>query len=126
MILGRKNLGKILNVLKSLLICPYLNKRINLVHNYTKNVISLLCDTYKVYARLLNNRIITIAETHLSDYQAGFRSGRFSIDQLLIAKQILSKAGEYNTGIYQIFIDFCEVYQDYLKNCINFTYQLNC
>ena len=45
--------------------------------------ISLLCHTYKLYGRLILNRITSTVESHLIKEQAGFRHGKTCTSQLL-------------------------------------------
>ena len=45
--------------------------------------ISLLCHTYKLYERLILNRITPTVESHLINEQAGFRHGKSFTSQLL-------------------------------------------
>ena len=45
--------------------------------------ISLLCHTYKLYERLILNRIAPTIEQHLIKEQAGFRAGKSCTSQLL-------------------------------------------
>ena len=44
--------------------------------------ISLLCTLYKVYTRILLNRLQPLAENILGEQQAGFRRGRATTDQI--------------------------------------------
>ena len=51
--------------------------------------ISLMCQTYKLYERMILNRIATTNELYLIKEQAGFRPGKSFTSQLLnITKQI--------------------------------------
>ena len=45
--------------------------------------ISLLCHTYKLYERLILNRVSPLLEQHLIKEQAGFRPGKSCTSQLL-------------------------------------------
>ena len=45
--------------------------------------ISLLCHTYKLYERIILNRVTPLIEQHLSKEQAGFRPGKSCTSQLL-------------------------------------------
>ena len=46
--------------------------------------VSLLCVPYKLYKRLIYNRIQPITESALPNEQAGFRPGRSSQDQVVL------------------------------------------
>ena len=51
--------------------------------------ISLLCHTYKLYERVIVNRIIPTVESHIIKEQAGFRHGKsFTIQFLNITQHI--------------------------------------
>ena len=49
----------------------------------TYRPISLLCHTYKLYERMILNRIAPTIEQHLINEQAGFRPGKSCTSQLL-------------------------------------------
>ena len=53
--------------------------------------ISLLCHTYKLYERLILNRVSPLLEQHLIKEQAGFRPGKSCTSQLLITSLSISK-----------------------------------
>jgi len=50
------------------------------------------------------------AEKVIGDYQAGFRPGRSTIEQIFTVKQMLQKCWEYNINVYLAFIDFRKAY----------------
>jgi len=56
---------------------------------------------YKIFT--LYKRLSPITEKIIQEYQAEFRSGRFTINQLFAVKQTLSKRWKYNIDIHQIF-----------------------
>jgi hypothetical protein len=87
------------------IIYPIYKKRENLgCMNYRG--IALLCMAYKVFANILRNRLELITERIIGEYQAGFRPGRSTLDQLFTVKQTLEKCWEYNLSVYQIYVDF--------------------
>jgi hypothetical protein len=51
-----------------------------------------------------------LAERIISEYQAGFRKGRSTIEQIFTVKQILEKCWERNIDLFQIFIDIQQAY----------------
>ena len=59
--------------------------------------ISLLCYTYKLYERMILNRIAPAIEQHLLKEQAGFRSGKSCISHLLSLTQHIDDG--YEEGI---------------------------
>jgi hypothetical protein len=50
--------------------------------------ITLLNVAYKIFATILNQRLVDIAETKLGDYQSGFRPNISTVDIFMI-KQII-------------------------------------
>lgn len=68
--------------------------------------ISLLNVSYKEYARMLNVRLLTIADGLLSDEQNGFRKGRSCNDNITSIKQIIEKRREFNLETHICFIDY--------------------
>jgi sorting nexin-29 len=72
--------------------------------------IALLCTAYKVFANILLNRLEPISECIVGEYQAGFRPGRSTKDQLFTVKQTLDKCWEYNLSVCQIHVDFKQAY----------------
>ena len=73
--------------------------------------ISLLCHTYKLYERMILNRIAPAIEQHLIKEQAGFRSGNSCTGQLLKLTQHVGDGCEEGmiTGI--AFVDLSAAYQ---------------
>jgi sorting nexin-29 len=69
------------------IICPIFKKgdRLN-CENYRP--ITLLNIAYKIYAILLNNRLVEIVENQLSDAQMGFWPTRSTIDNISIIRQV--------------------------------------
>jgi hypothetical protein len=47
-----------------------------------------------------------VAERIIGEYEAGFRKGRSTIDQIFTVKQTLEKCWKRNIDLFQIFIDF--------------------
>ena len=68
--------------------------------------ISLLCHSEKIFASVLMQRIKTRTEEILSEAQAGFRSGRSTIDHLYTLPSIEEKYLEYGTDMFACYIDF--------------------
>jgi sorting nexin-29 len=65
--------------------------------------ISLLCTGYKIFTTVLNNRLKKYTNYIIGEYQAGFRQGKSTTDQIFTVKNLLEKAWEHNVEIYQIF-----------------------
>ena len=72
--------------------------------------ISLLCHTYKLYERMILNRIAPAIEQHLIKEQAGFRSGISCTSQLLNLTQHIEDG--YKEGIITgtAFVDLSDTY----------------
>jgi hypothetical protein len=52
--------------------------------------VSLLCTAYKISTTILLNRLKPYSENIIGEYQAGFRKGRSTIDQIYaVIKQVL-------------------------------------
>jgi sorting nexin-29 len=103
------------------IICPVYKKSDKLnCNNYRP--ITLLNIAYKVFALLLNKRLIENIETKLEDNQMGFRSNRSSIDNIFIRRQIFEKSLDYNIDLYKIFVDYAHafgsVYRNKLIECL--------
>jgi len=65
--------------------------------------IKILNVAYKIFAIILNQRLVDIAETELGDYQSGFRPNRSTVDNIFMIRQIIGKYYEYNVDIHNIF-----------------------
>lgn len=97
------------NEWRTAVICPVYKKGERLrCENYRG--VSLLCVAYKIFTDLLRQRITPYVEENIGQYQGGFRRGKSTIDQLFIVRQIMEKSWEYDTGIFQLFIDFKQAY----------------
>ena len=72
--------------------------------------ISLLDVVGKLLARILQDRLKTIADYFLPDSQCWFRTGRGCIDMIFVARQLLEKAIEHNSELYVLFVDLRKAY----------------
>ncbi len=72
--------------------------------------IALLNITGKVLTRILNDRLMKIAEQILLEQQAGFRKGRGTTDQIFCVRQIIEKHLEHGKALYMAFIDLKKAY----------------
>jgi hypothetical protein len=50
---------------------------------------TLLNVAYKIFAIILNQRLVDIIETELGDYQSGFRPIRSTTDNIFMIRQII-------------------------------------
>ena len=65
---------------------------------------------YKIYAKIVNNRLNTIAHSLLLEEQCGFRKGRSCTDNIFSLKKILEKRREFNLKTYIAFIDYVKAF----------------
>ena len=72
--------------------------------------ISLLCHTYKLYERMILNRIAPAIEQYLIKEQAGFRSGKSCTSQLLNLTQHIEDGYEEGMITGTAFVDLSAAY----------------
>ena len=80
--------------------------------------ITLLNVAYKIFAILLNQKLVDITETELGDYQSGFRPNKSITDNIFMIRQIIEKRYEYNIDIHNIFIDYTHGFDSIKRNKI--------
>ena len=68
--------------------------------------ISLLSHAYKIFTRIIQNRIKHILDTNQPREQAGFREGYSTTDHLQALNQLIEKANEYQLKLCIGFIDY--------------------
>ncbi|KAI5734784.1 hypothetical protein M8J77_010417 [Diaphorina citri] len=72
--------------------------------------ISLLSIPGKVLTRVIYNRLVWHVDEILSESQAGFRSGRSTIDMMFTTRQLIEKAIEQNTKLCISFVDISKAF----------------
>ena len=72
--------------------------------------IALLDVVGKLAARIVQNRLQSIAERELPESQCGFRQGRGCTDMIFVVRQLVEKALEHQTKQYLIFVDLHKAY----------------
>jgi hypothetical protein len=77
--------------------------------------ICLLKVTYKVFSKILYDRLSTHSNAVVQHYQAGFQSGKSTTDKLFALHQILEKCNELNITTHHLFIDFKAAYDTIIK-----------
>ena len=84
--------------------------------------ISLLSQSSKVFARILEKRIRYIVEPQLSENRFGFRKNKGCSDAIFILRQLQEKHIEWNKPLYMAFIDqekaFDRVVRSELWKCL--------
>jgi len=65
---------------------------------------------YKVLAKILAMRLDPLMEGKLQPFQAGFRRGMSTSDQVYCVRQIVQKSFQRNTETHHLFIDFKAAY----------------
>lgn len=78
--------------------------------------ISLLNAGYKIYAKILNNRLKIITDSLLLEDQCGFRKGRSCSDNIFVLKQILEKRKEFNYRTCLAFVDYEKAFDRINRN----------
>ncbi|KAI5718070.1 hypothetical protein M8J77_015738 [Diaphorina citri] len=68
--------------------------------------ISLMSVIYKLFTKIILNRIKNILDENQPPDQAGFRAGYSTMDHLFVVNQVIEKYNEYNKKLYIAFIDF--------------------
>ena len=72
--------------------------------------IALLDVIGKLCGRVLQDRLQTLAERELPEYQCGFRSGRGCPDAIYSVRQIVEKTYEHRSKAFCIFVDLRKAY----------------
>jgi len=49
-------------------------------------------------------------EEIIGDYQAGFMTGKSTLDQILVVKQIIEKSHEFDKDVHLLFVDIKAAY----------------
>ena len=90
-------------------LCPLYKKGDRLLcENYRG--ICLLNTAYKVFARILYNKLTPYANAVVGEYQCGFRRDRSTSDQMFNVRLILQQGKEFNFHTHHLFIDFKAAY----------------
>ena len=91
------------------IICP-IHKKGDQTECANYRGISLLSCAYKLLSNILFERILPYSEKELGKYQAGFRRGRSTTDQLFSLRMILEKTMERKVVTHHLFLDFKAAY----------------
>lgn len=72
--------------------------------------ISLISNVYKVFAKVILERITRVLDENQPIEQAGFRKNFSTIDHIHTIKQVLEKYNEYRKPLYICFIDYTKAF----------------
>ena len=75
-------------------------------------IASMCCilDSFAVLLKILQARLQQYVNCELPDFQAGFRKGRGTRDQIVNIRWIMEKAREFQKNIYFCFIDYAKAF----------------
>lgn len=73
-------------------------------------LISLMCNIYKIFAKIILKRIERTLDENQPIEQAGFRREYSVIDHIHVVRQILEKYNEYQLIYYIAFIDYSKAF----------------
>lgn len=74
--------------------------------------ISLMSNVYKIFSKIILDRITTKLDENQPIEQAGFRKNFATIDHIHTVKQVLEKYNEYNKHLYMVFIDYTKAFDN--------------
>ena len=74
------------------------------------HTIALVSSTSKVILKILQARLQHYVNCELPDFQAGFRKGRGTRDQIANSHWIIKKAREFQKNIYFCFTDYAKAF----------------
>ena len=68
--------------------------------------IALLNAIYKIYAALIQNRLVTALEPHIANTQFGYRKARSTSQPLYITRRLQNFSETYGDKLLMIFLDW--------------------
>ena len=80
--------------------------------------ISLLSVPGKIFSRVIINRIKKKIDDILRVEQTGFRSGKSTVNQIFVLRNIIEQCVERNETIYFNFIDFSKAFDSIDRECL--------
>lgn len=99
---------------KTSILCPIYKKGDKLECGNFRGI-ALLNIAYKIFVKILYQRLHPYTEPTIGEYQSGFRVGRSTTDQLFIIRQILEKCKEYNIETHHLFVDLKAAYDSVIR-----------
>ena len=91
------------------IIIPLHKKGDRLVCNNYRGI-SLWPTAYKIFTKIIHQRLTPYSESIIGEYQAGFRRGRSTNDQLFTMRQLTERFWEYDKPLIHLFIDYKQAY----------------
>ena len=86
--------------------------------------ISLLPVVYKIFTKIINNRLATTLDESQPREQAGFRSGYSTMDHIQVIREVISRTKEYAQPLAIAFIDYEKAFDSvYPEAVIDALYQ---
>lgn len=80
--------------------------------------LSLLQVSYKIFTKIIINRMDSIFNIQLNQNQAGFRSGFSTLDHIHVVNELVERANTYNFKLCLVFIDFEKAFDKVKTNAI--------
>ena len=80
--------------------------------------ISLLDVVGKLFARIIQERLQSLAEKVLAESQCGFRKGRGCSDMIFVARQLLEKSREHQSSLFTLFVDLKKAYDSVPRDAL--------
>lgn len=80
--------------------------------------ISLMSNLYKIFSKIILDRITTVLDGNQPKEQAGFRKDFSTLDHILTIKQIIEKYQEYHLPYYIAFVDYNKAFDSLKHNMI--------
>ena len=73
-------------------------------------LIALISHASKILLHILNERLKSYLSREIAPEQAGFVKGKGTREQILIVRQVVEKAREFNKPVYICFVDFSKAF----------------
>ena len=72
--------------------------------------IALLNVTYKVFAKLIQNRLRDTLDDRIVDFQYGYRQGRSTAEPIFIARRVQEMAERHGEQLYMLALDYSKAF----------------
>ena len=72
--------------------------------------IALLNVTYKIFAKMLQERLRQTLDTKIVDFQFGYRQGRSTAEPIFIARRVQEIAEKYGIPLYMLALDYSKAF----------------